>query len=146
MSAIRSIARKLKSVVIVGLIFFSGVLVGGILSGAAVVRDVTTNAYAAGPAPIRRLLVQHAREGLQLDDDQKHLFWAILTETGKEVHAATAPVQPDLVRILDRAESRLREVLRPDQTDRFDRWMKSARDKWRAGLMPDNGEAEVAKK
>jgi hypothetical protein len=146
MSAIRSIARKLKSVVIVGLIFFSGVIVGGILSGAAVVRDVTTNAYASGPAPIRRLLVQHAREGLQLDDDQKHLFWAILTETGKEAHAATASVQPDLIRILDRAESRLREVLRPDQTDRFDRWMKSARDKWRAGLMPDNGETEVARK
>ena len=145
MSAIRSIARKLKSVVIVGLIFFSGVIVGGILSGAAVVRDVTTNAYAAGPGPIRRLLVQHAREGLQLDDDQKHLFWGILTETGAEVNIATASVPPELVRILDRAESRLREVLRPEQTDRFDRWMKSARDKWRTGLMPDKVEADVAR-
>lgn len=146
MSAIRSIARKLKSIVIVGLIFFSGVIVGGILSGAAVVRDVTTNAYAAGPGPMRRLLVQHAREGLQLDEDQKHLFWVILTDAGAEVNSATASVQPELIRILDRAERRLREVLRPEQTDRFDRWMKSARDKWRDGVVPDKGDAEVAKK
>lgn len=146
MSAFRTVVRKLKSVVVVGLIFFSGVIVGGILSGAAVVRDVREAAYASGPGSVRRLLVQHAQEGLKLDEDQKHLFWVILTETGTEMNTATTAVQPELIRIVDRAERRLREVLRPDQTDRFDRWMKSAREKWRDGFSPKDEKLEIAGK
>jgi Spy/CpxP family protein refolding chaperone len=132
MSAIRNIARKVKSIFIVALIFFSGVIVGGIIAGAAVVRDVTAKAYAHGPGSMRSLLVQHAKEGLSLDEDQKHLFWNILTETGAELNTATTSVQPELARILDHSERRLREVLRPEQTERFDRWMESRRKKRRS--------------
>ncbi len=146
MSAFRNLARRLKSVFIVGLIFFSGVIVGGIISGAAVVRDVTTKAYASGPGSMRSLLVRHAKEGLSLDEDQRHLFWNILAETGAELDSATVSVQPELVRILDHSERRLREVLRPDQTDRFDRWMKSARSKWSTGLLLETAKPEVAQK
>ena len=130
MGFLRTVGRKLKSVFVVGLIFFSGVIVGGVVSSSAVLKQVTTNAFASGPAPIRKLLVQHAKDGLRLDEDQEHLFWQILTETGGELDAATKPVQPQIAQILDRAEMRLRQVIRAEQTERFDRWIKNARDRW----------------
>ena len=122
--------RKLKSIFIVGLIFFSGVIVGGALSSSATLRDVTTKAFGSGPGPVRKLLVQHAKDGLRLDEDQQQLFAQILTETGGELDAATKPVQPQIATILDRAELRLRQVLRPEQVGRFDGWMKTARQRW----------------
>ena len=134
MSRLRTIGRKLKSIFIVGLIFFSGVIIGGMVSGTATLRDVTTKAFGSGPAPVRKLLIQHAKDGLQLDEDQQHLFTQILTETGAELNAATKPVQPRLAEILTRTELRLRQVLRQDQTPRFDRWAKQAREHWSTGL------------
>lgn len=134
MSRLRTIGRKLKSIFVVGLIFSSGVVIGGMLSGSATLRDVTTKAFGAGPAPVRKLLVQHAKDGLQLDEDQQQLFTQILTETGAELNAATKPVQPQVTEIFNRAELRLRQVLRQDQTPRFDRWAKQAREHWSTGL------------
>ena len=144
MGFLRTVGRKLKSVFVVGLIFFSGVIVGGALSSSAMLKDVTTKAYASGPAPIRKLLVQHAKDGLRLDEDQEHLFWQILTETGGELDVATKPVQPQVAQILDRAEMRLRQVLRAEQTERFDRWMKNARERWSATTVDSTKEAAVA--
>jgi hypothetical protein len=134
MSALRTIGRKLKSIVVVGLIFVSGVIVGGILSGAAVVRDVSGKAFGGGPGPVRKLLIQHAKDGLHLDEDQQHLFWQILTETGVELNTASKPVQPQMAAVIDRAELRLREVLHPEQVRQFDEWMKNARNRWDAAL------------
>ena len=122
--------RKLKSIFIVGLIFFSGVIVGSGLSGTAALRDVTTKAFGSGPGPVRKLLVQHAKDGLRLDEDQQQLFAQILTETGGELDAATKPVQPQIAAVLDRTELRLRQVLRLEQVARFDAWMKNARERW----------------
>ncbi len=122
--------RKLKSIFIVGLIFFSGVIVGGALSSSATLRDVTTKAFGSGPGTVRKLLVQHAKDGLQLDEDQHQLFAQILTETGGELDAATKSVQPQIAAVLDRTELRLRQVLRPEQVGRFDGWMKTARERW----------------
>ncbi len=134
MISLRAIGRKLKSVVVVGLIFFSGVIVGGMISGSTVLRDVTDNAFGSGPAPVRKLLVQRAKYGLHLDEDQQHLFWQILTETGAELNVAAKPVQPHINQILDRAELRLRQVLHAEQTPRFDRWVKAARERWAASV------------
>lgn len=134
MSRLRTIGRKLKSILVVGLIFFSGVIIGGMVSSSATLRDVTTKAFGSGPAPVRKLLIQHAKDGLQLDEDQQQLFTQILTETGAELNAATKPAQPQLAEILTRSELRLRQVLRQDQTSRFDRWAKQARKHWSTAL------------
>ncbi len=144
MGFLRTVGRKMKSVFVVGLIFFSGVIVGGALSSSATLRDVTGKAFGSGPAPIRKLLVQHAKDGLRLDEDQEHLFWQILTETGGELDAATKPVQPQIAQILDRAEMRLRQVLRAEQTERFDRWLKNARERWSAANVDSAKDAAVA--
>lgn len=134
MISLRAIGRKLKSVVVVGLIFLSGVIVGGMISGTTVLRDVTEKTFAGGPVQLRKLLIQHAKDGLHLDEDQQHLFWQILTETGAELNVAAKPVQSQISPILDRAELRLRQVLHAEQTARFDRWVKAARERWAASL------------
>ena len=130
MSRLRTIGRKLKSLFAVALIFFSGVFIGGILSASATLREVTTKAFGSGPAPVRKLLIQHAKDGIGLDVDQQQLFSQILTDTGGELNAATKPVHPQVAEILNRTDLRLRQVLRQDQTVRFDRWVKQARERW----------------
>lgn len=134
MSRLRTIGRKLKSLFAVGLIFFSGVFIGGIVSGSAMLRETTTNAFGNGPAPVRKLLIQHAKDGIGLDGDQQQLFSQILSETGIEINAVTKPVQPQVAAILAHSELRLRQVLRQEQTARFDRWMAHARERWATGI------------
>ena len=134
MGRLHTIGRKLKSVFVVGLIFFSGVVVGAILSGAAVMKDITSKAFGEGPVSARRLLFQQAKDGLELDGDQQKLFTQILNETGVELNATTKPVQPQISQIMERAELRLRAVLRREQTGRFDAWTKKAGERWVAAL------------
>ncbi len=144
MSHLRIIWGKFKSVLAVGLIFFSGVFVGGVISGTSTLRDVTTKAFGSGPGPIRKLLVQHAKDGLGLDDDQQQLFTQIITETGSELNAATKAVQPQIGEIFTRAELRLRQVLRQDQQARFEHWAEQARTRW--GTAFSESSAEVAQR
>jgi hypothetical protein len=146
MGSLQTIGRKLKSAFVVGLIFFSGVVVGGIISGAAVMKDITTKAFGSGPGPVRKLLVQHAKDGLGLDDDQQHLFWQIITETGGELGAATKPVQPRINEIMARSELRLRAVLTPEQKPRFDRWTKQVRERWGSALNDSTVHSESGQK
>jgi hypothetical protein len=134
MGRLHTIGRKLKSVFVVGLIFFSGLVVGWGLSASATMKDITTKAFGEGPVPVRRLLVQHAKDGLELDHDQQKLFTQILNETGLELNNASKPVQPQIAQIMERAELRLRAVLRSEQTGRFDGWAKHARERWAAAL------------
>ena len=126
--------RKIKSILAVGLIFFSGIVVGSMISASTMLHEITTKAFGSGPVPVRNLLVQHAKDGLRLDDDQQYLFTQVLTETGAELNAATKPVQPQLGEILTRAELRLRQVLRADQQLRFDAWVEQARTRWGASI------------
>ena len=134
MGRLHTIGRKLKSVFVVGLIFFSGIIVGGMIAASTVMKDITSKAFGAGPAPVRKLLVQHAKDGLGLDEDQQQLFTQILSETGADLNKASKPVQPQVGEILDRCELRLRTVLKSEQTSRFDAWAKQARERWAAAL------------
>lgn len=122
--------KRIKSIITVIIIFVSGMIVGGIGGSTATFHSLVNDTFRDGPVNIRRVLVKHAKHELQLDEDQTHQFWQILNETGAELRDAAEPVRPGFRSIIDRAELRLREVLRPDQKGRFDTFMKTARRRW----------------
>jgi hypothetical protein len=126
--------KRFKGILIVVSIFFCGMVVGGIIGGSAALVDFVNKTFRGGPPNVRRILVQRAKHDLQLDEDQNHQFWQILTETGMELRDATKPVRPQIDAVLLRSTGRLRAVLRPSQQPRFDHFVKDAEARWRAAL------------
>ena len=139
--------KRLKGILIVVVIFFSGRFVGTIVGGSAALLDVVSKTFRVGPPNVRRILVQRAKHDLRLDEDQGHQFWQILSETGVELRDATNPVRSQIDAVLARSAERLRAVLRPDQRPRFDNLLKEANTRWQAAMSdPAPSPAEPATK
>ncbi len=122
--------KRLKSILVVGLIFLSGAFVGAMVGGTAALMDLVNKTFLGGPPNIRKLLVQRAKHDLKLDDDQNHQFWVIVNDAGAELRDATKPVRPQIEAVLEKATQRMREVLRPSQQPRFDTFVKNSRKRW----------------
>ena len=127
--------KRLKSILIVVLIFVSGLVVGGIMGIGATMHDFVNKTFRDGPPNVRRVLLQRAKHDLKLDEDQAHQFWEIFNETGRELRDDLDPVLPRLQSTLGRAELRLRNVLRESQKAPFDRFMETARTRWHAAIV-----------
>jgi hypothetical protein len=134
--------KRLKSILIVVLIFVSGVIVGGIMGIGATMHDLVNKTFRDGPPQMRRVLLQRAKQDLNLDDDQAHQFWQIFNETGFELRKDVTPILSQLQATLARAELRLRNVLRESQQPKFDSFMKTARERWQAALTTSDGSPE----
>ena len=126
--------KRLKGILIVVVIFVSGLFVGTILGGSAALVDVVNKTFRGGPLNVRRILVQRAKHDLHLDEEQSHQFWQILNETGVELRDATKPVRSQIDAVLARSAERLRAVLRPEQRSRFDNLLKDANTRWQAAM------------
>ena len=134
--------KRLKSILIVVLIFVSGVIVGGIMGIGATMHDFVNKTFRDGPPQMRRVLLQRAKQDLNLDDDQAHQFWQIFNETGFELRKDLTPILSQVQATLARAELRLRNVLRESQQPKFDSFMKTARERWQAALTTSDAPAE----
>jgi gas vesicle protein len=126
--------KRLKGILIVAAIFFSGLFIGAVVGGSAALVDVVNKTLRGGPLNVRRVLVQRAKHDLRLDEDQLHQFWQILTETGGELRDVVKPVRPQIDAALDRSAERLRAVLRPEQRPKFDKALMDAHARWQAAL------------
>lgn len=126
--------KRLKSILIVILIFLSGIVVGGMMGIGATMHDFVNKTFRDGPPNVRRVLLQRAKQDLKLDDDQSHQVWQIFNETGAELRENLKPVLPQIESTLSRAEVRLRNVLNESQKSRFDSFMKIARTRWKSAL------------
>ena len=122
--------KRFKGILIVALIFLSGVFVGAMLGGTAALMDLVNKTFRGGPPNIRKLLIQRAKHDLKLDEDQNHQFWQILNDAGAELRDATKPVRPEIDAVLEKAAQRMREVLRQSQRPRFDSFVKESRARW----------------
>ena len=122
--------KRFKSILIVTVIFVSGIVVGGILGIGATLHDSVNKTFRDGPQSVRRVLLQRAKQDLKLDEDQAHQFWEIFNETGKELREVADPILPKFESTLLRSEQRLRNVLRENQKQPFDSFMKVAKTRW----------------
>jgi len=136
--------KRIKGILIVVVIFLSGVCVGGTLGGTAALMELVSKTFRGGPPNSRKLLIQRAKHDLQLDEDQNHQFWQILNDTGAELRDATKPVRPQIDAALEKAVQRMREVLRPSQQPRFDNFVRDSRTRW-LEAMEDMPAAKPAK-
>jgi hypothetical protein len=125
--------KRLRSILIVVAIFVSGMVVGGIGAGTAAMNEFVKGTF-RDPVSGRRLLVKYAKHHLSLDEDQAHQFWQIINDSGSDLHKATEPVRPQIDEVVNKAELRMRAVLREHQRPQFDAFMKTARTRWQAAM------------
>ncbi len=122
--------KRLKGILVVVLIFLSGVFVGAMLGGTATLVDIFNKTFLGGPPNIRKLIIQRAKHDLKLDEDQNHQFWTILNDAGAELRDAMKPARPQIDAALDKAGRRMREILQPWQQANFDRFANESRKRW----------------
>lgn len=134
--------KRIKSICIVLLIFFSGVVVGGIMGGGAVMHDYVNKTFRDGPPAIRKVLLQRAKTDLKLDEDQSHQFWQVLNDTGAELRKVIEPVRPELESTLARADLRFRAILKPHQLPNFENFVAAAKKRWTQAMAVESANVE----
>jgi hypothetical protein len=122
--------KRLRGCLGILLIFGLGLVVGGFIGFAGGWLALFHKVTKGGPAAVREVLYQRARDDLKLDYEQKEEIRAILKESSKELDEITASVRPAVERALARAEDRVRALLKPEQKAKFDSFIKEVRRKW----------------
>jgi Spy/CpxP family protein refolding chaperone len=112
--------KRWKSILGVLLVFLLGAL-----AGAAVVHRVDRQGVEAvlsgrGGATVD-LIVRRLTRSLDLDPAQRDQVRAIVTETRRDIVGIRKPVQAQVEAAIERSRARVREILRPDQREKFDR-------------------------
>lgn len=99
----------------------AGLFLAGVAAGVGVDRLLLLPAARSGPpgppmgAPVERL-----RGELGLDDEQAEKLRAIFDDARREADAVHEKTRPTLDEIFERTHARAREVLTPEQRERFD--------------------------
>jgi hypothetical protein len=112
--------KRWKSIVGVLLVFLLGAL-----AGAAVVHRVERQGVEAvlsgrGGATVD-LIVRRLTRSLDLDPAQRDQVRVIVTETRRDIVEIRKPVQAQVEAAIERSRAKVREILRPDQQEKFDR-------------------------
>ena len=121
--------KRWKSILGVLLIFLLGAL-----AGAAVVHRVDRHrvegVLLGRGGATADLIVRRLSRSLDLDRAQQDKVRAIVAETHREIVEIRKPIQARIEAVTERSRARVREILRPDQQEKFDRIQDRHR-KWR---------------
>ena len=113
--------NKWKAIIGIILVFVLGALSGAIVAY-GVYRHKTDALIYGGHEARRAAIVERMSCRLKLDRDQRAKLVAIMNDTHREMLEARRPIQPKIDEILARTETKVREILRPDQMDEFNRF------------------------
>jgi hypothetical protein len=114
--------KKWKAIIGVVLVFVLGALSGAIVSHGVYRHKVDALIY-GGHEARRAEIVERMSCRLKLDRDQRAKLESIMKDTHKEMLEARRPIEPRIDEILARTETRVREILRPDQMDAFNKFV-----------------------
>jgi len=123
--------KRLRGCLVVAFIFGCGFLVGGFVGMAFGWVGLFHKVVKGGPSAVQEIIVQRAKDDLQLKPEQRAAVARIVEETAKELGDATAEVRPKVEEIMGRAEQRTREVLDDKQRKKFDSFANQGRRRWK---------------
>ena len=79
---------------------------------------------------VANLIVRRLSWELRLDRAQRAQLRAIVSDGQKEMRTVRRQIQPQIEDILNRSETRVRQILRPDQQEKFDKLVAESRARW----------------
>lgn len=108
-----------KAVAGVVLVFFLGVLAGGI-GVYRFHRHRMDRFFRGEPGAVSGFLVHRLARQLDLDESQRVRVEAVVRRTHEEMQALRRQLHPRLEELMEKGRSEIRAGLRPDQQARFD--------------------------
>ncbi len=100
--------------------FALGGLTGGFLGRAHTLRELRARMGGPGAEPRTQFRVAALTRALDLTDDQVEAVRTILAEAEAKHELIVGPVRTDLDALRDETDGRIREVLTPEQREKFD--------------------------
>lgn len=122
--------KRLRSILGVIAIFMLGLVAGGILVGRLIELGQRRAFVEGGGVAVADLVSRRIAYRLRADAVQREQIRLILRDTANDFESVRDQVTPQLAASLEKTESRLRAVLKPDQQKEFDTMMLRVRATW----------------
>jgi hypothetical protein len=123
--------KRLKGFLGVILIWFFGLICGMVVAG-GIAHARFLALVEGGPQKIVDVVVERLKNDLKLDDQQKEMLQHIALDTRIKLSAIRSQTQPQVDAALAEATERVRGILNPAQTKKFDEIIRKGRQTWKA--------------
>ena len=104
--------------------FFLTFLLGALIGGAGAVMVVWHRGWRPSRPPSQQRVVSYLRRELNLTDAQVQQLQQIMQETGKKMEELHHQLEPQFQAIRDDSRNRLRQILNPQQLQKFNDLVK----------------------
>ena len=121
--------RTTKAVAAVLLIFLLGAATGG-LTAHLIYQKRIEGVVRGGPGAMSRMILRRMDRELKLDAAQREAIQRIVKETHGEMRQIRRQFRPQMQQLLSRSEERIKQLLRPDQREVFERLLEKRRKHW----------------
>ena len=104
----------------------------GMIAGSLITFGVIRQMFQLGHGPQARtdFIVRKLSWELRLDAPQREQLRGIVQEGQQEMKPVRQQMHPQVEAILDRADARIRAILRPNQVEKFDKLVAERKAKW----------------
>ena len=111
--------KQWKAIVSVLFVFLLGALAGALVTH-KIYQQKMENIIRDEPRTMREVIVQRLNHALHLDATQLEQLRTIVKETRSEMKDLRKQIKPQMEEVLDRSQSEVREILHPDQLEKYD--------------------------
>jgi len=121
--------RNAKAVAAVLLIFLLGAATGGLIAHLIYQKRIE-GVVRGGPGAMAEMILRRMDRNLKLDGTQREAIRTIVQETHGEMRQVRRQFRPQMQQILSRSEERIRQILRPEQRELFERLIQKRKKHW----------------
>jgi Spy/CpxP family protein refolding chaperone len=121
--------RNAKAVAAVLLIFLLGAATGGLIAHLIYQKRIE-GVVRGGPGAMAEMILRRMDRDLKLDGTQREAIRTIVQETHGEMRQVRRQFRPQMQQILSRSEERIRQILRPEQRELFERLIQKRKKHW----------------
>ena len=129
---------KVKAIAGVIIVFFLGAIIGALGTGIFVRHKIRQ--FTAGEHSFQYLLMKRLTRELKLTDEQIPKVKEIVGQSEGEVRQFFRNSHADFIKIMHRKNTRLKEVLTPDQQKKLDSMFDRIQKHWCVSPMQDEGQ------
>ncbi len=121
--------KKLKPILLIVLVFASGV-VAGVVGTRLVVRRMVQTAF-QNPEIIRERIENDLAVELSLTPEQRPKVHEVIIRSHEEIRKLREDLQPRFIETMKRAENEIAATLTPEQKEKFEKMAKEKKMLWR---------------
>jgi hypothetical protein len=111
--------KNLKSILLLALVFFAGMVIGVVVTR-AVVRHIV-NAAILHPEKVQTVMERKLTRNLRLDNQQQVKLHQILTDAHAQLQVLRQQYRPQLTGVFSNANEQINSMLTPEQQARFEK-------------------------